>query len=247
MVVISSIQHRSTTLEASNHRQAFTNQSMLDRRLLLRSAWSLLVCAAVGVLCYQFVDWRVAQWVHREGLGKQYPALKWPTYLGWWLEAGSLVIICSIVVGRVFAPWQRWQRVLLAAAISVTVASGIAEQVKVVFGRPWPETWRKDQQGNDNSSYIRDGDYDFRWFDGSDSYGSFPSGHTTIICAAMSVVWIAWPKARWLAALLVAAVVVGLVGNNYHFVGDTVAGGLLGALTGMWSCAVFGLSPDQKS
>jgi membrane-associated phospholipid phosphatase len=220
---------------------------MLDRRLLLRSAWSLLVCAALVVLCYQFVDWRVAQWVHREEFGKQYPALKWPTYLGWWLEVGALVAICSLVVGRAVGPWQRWQRVLLAAAISVTVASGIAEQTKVVFGRPWPETWRKDQQGHDNSSYIRDGDYDFRWFRGDDAYGSFPSGHTTIICAAMSVVWIAWPKARWLAAMFIAAVVGGLIGNNYHFVGDTVAGGFLGSLTGIWSCAVFGLSFGKQS
>lgn len=212
--------------------------SMFGRRLIFRSVLSLLICAAVVAMCYQFVDWRVAQWVHREQLGKNYPVLKWPTYLSGWLEVTALVVICLLVVWRTFAPWQRWKKVLLTAALSVTVASGIAEQVKVVFGRPWPETWR-----DDNSSYIGNGDYDFRWFHGNDDYGSFPSGHTTIICAAMSVVWIGWPQARWLAALLVAAVVVGLVGNNYHFVGDTVAGAFLGSVVGAWSSAAFLSNP----
>lgn len=227
---------------------------MIDRRLLFRTLWALLACVVLVSVCYLLVDWRVAQWAHHGHWGEQFPALKWPTYLSWWVEVGALVAICLLSIARAFRPWQRWQRVLLAAALSVTVASGIAEQVKVFFGRPWPETWRKDQHGQPNRSYIHDDDYDFRWLDGSDAYGSFPSGHTTVICAAMSVIWIAWPAARWLAAMLIVAVVVGLVGNNYHFVGDTVAGGFLGTLTGIWTCALFGLSrgafvpsPDAQS
>jgi membrane-associated phospholipid phosphatase len=208
-----------------------------NRQLALHTALLLLACTVLAALCYWFVDWRVARWVHDEQLGQNFPWLKWPTYLSWWIEIAALVIICLLALWRAFGTWQRWQKVLLAAALSVTVASGIAEQVKVVFGRPWPQTWR-----HDNSSYIDNGDYDFRWFHGSDDYGSFPSGHTTVICAAMSVVWIAWPRIRWLAALTVLAVVVGLVSNNYHFVGDIVAGAFLGSIVGAWSARLLGVA-----
>ena len=35
--------------------------------------------------------------------------------------------------------------------------------------------------------------------------------------------------------------VVALVGNNYHFVGDCVAGGFLGSIGGAWTAHFLGL------
>jgi hypothetical protein len=46
------------------------------------------------------------------------------------------------------------------------------------------------------------------------------------------VLWVAYPKLRPLWALMVLAVVIGLIGADYHFVSDIVAGGFLGASTG---------------
>ena len=58
-------------------------------------------------------------------------------------------------------------------------------------------------------------------------------------CAVASVAWVAWPKARIVAVLAVVAVVGALVGDNYHFVGDCVAGGLLGSLGGVWAARLL--------
>lgn len=223
----------------SNERMASVIGGEVGLRLVYRTAGALVVCAVLVGLCYWLVDWRVARWVYEQKFGEHH-YLKWPTYLSPCIEDLAPIAVALVVLRRVFGPWRRWEVVLLAAALSVMVAVGIAEQVKVVFGRPWPETWR-----NGNLSYISNDDYAFRWFHGNDEYGSFPSGHTTIICGAMSVVWIAWSKIRWLAAMFVLAVIVGLVADNYHFVGDTVAGAFLGSICGVWSCVVFGLRDSR--
>lgn len=233
-------------MNSSDGSPSLARPAVPNLRLLCGTGAAVLVGVVAVFLCYLFVDRPVATWVHSLGLGAD-RWLKQPTYWNAYVEYGAPFIVALLVLRRAFGPWRDVERVLLATALSVLVASDLAEQLKVVFGRPWPETWT-----HDNSSFIGNGDYAFRWFRGSDDYGSFPSGHTTVICAAMSVLWYTWPKLRWLYAFAVLAVVVGLVGNDYHFVGDVVAGGFLGWLCGRWSFAVFGLaatfaSSDQKS
>ena len=60
----------------------------------------------------------------------------------------------------------------------------------------------------------------------------------TAICAVISVLWIYYPKFRVIYALVVAAVAIGLLGADYHFVSDIIAGSLLGAVTG-WLTVVL--------
>ena len=52
------------------------------------------------------------------------------------------------------------------------------------------------------------------------------------------MLWFAYPKLRPLWGLTVLAVGVGLIGADYHFVSDIVAGGFLGASTG-WLAVVL--------
>ena len=59
-------------------------------------------------------------------------------------------------------------------------------------------------------------------------YSAFPSGHTTGICTVMTVLWLCYPRYRALYALAIAAVAVGLVGADYHFLSDVIAGGFVG-------------------
>jgi membrane-associated phospholipid phosphatase len=117
----------------------------------------------------------------------------------------------------------------------------LGEQLKHVFGRYWPETW-----SHDNPSLIRDGAYGFHPFHGGDAYGSFPSGHTARTVAVVSVFWLAYPKTRLLCLLLAASVMVDLVGMNYHFVGDTIGGAGLGAVTGMYTAHFFLAHPSAR-
>jgi membrane-associated phospholipid phosphatase len=122
---------------------------------------------------------------------------------------------------------------LMTCSISLIVAEAAKNQLKYDFGRTWPERWI-----NNNPSLISNGAYGFNFFHGGPGYSSFPSGHMTVICAVTSVLWIYYPKLRVLYALVVAAIALGLLGADYHFVSDIIAGVLLGTVTGWLAVAV---------
>ena len=115
---------------------------------------------------------------------------------------------------------------IFLATLAVIVAESIKTALKLVCGRAWPETWV-----NDNPSFIRDGVYGFFPFHGGPGFASFPSGHTTVVAAAMGVLWLRLPRWRPLYALLIAATAIGLVGMDFHFLSDIVAGFCLGTAT----------------
>jgi membrane-associated phospholipid phosphatase len=130
-------------------------------------------------------------------------------------------------------PLPRLQTVAVLAAASLAVADAVKDQLKFAFGRTWPETWVRN-----NPSFIHDGVYGFNPFHGGPGFASFPSGHTTAICAVMSVLWICYPRFRLLYAVAIATVAVGLIGADFHFLGDVIAGGFLGVSTG-WLTVVL--------
>ena len=129
---------------------------------------------------------------------------------------------------------SRFQNCVLLCSLSLIVAELTKAQLKPFFGRTWPDTWI-----NDNPSFLRDGVYGFNFFHGGRAYASFPSGHTAVACAVLAVLWIYYPRWRPLYALAALAVAVGLIGANYHFVSDVIAGGFVGVssawmLTSLW-------------
>jgi membrane-associated phospholipid phosphatase len=142
-------------------------------------------------------------------------------------------------------PLARWQTAAVNCSISVIIAEMTKSELKYVFGRTWPDTW----VGN-NPSFLRDGSYGFNFFHGGAGYASFPSGHTAVTCAIASVLWIYYPRLRPLWALGVLAVAAGLLGANYHFLGDIIAGGFVGTSTGwmtvtLWNARLGKPTPPQ--
>lgn len=126
-------------------------------------------------------------------------------------------------------PGPRGQ-IALRIAVAVLVAITLKEQLKFVFGRTWPETWT-----NNNVSYIKDGVFGFfpqnGWYAlASDrTYHSFPSGHTTIISVVALSLALNWPQFKWLMPIPVLLVAAGMIGANYHWVSDLLAGAALGS------------------
>jgi membrane-associated phospholipid phosphatase len=109
----------------------------------------------------------------------------------------------------------------------------IKNELKWIFGRSWPESWKN------NPSFIRDHVYGFHWFEGGGIYNSFPSGHMTLAAAILSVLWMGYPRWRAAYGVMAGVAATGLVGSNFHFLGDVVAGGFLGATIGIASFKLF--------
>lgn len=226
-----------------------TTKPLVNQQGLLAAtmAFALLV-----VLCIAFVDRPVATWVH-ENVGDE--RFGWFTinYVGVPLKFGpfalmaipaealwplapfvAVVMAIAALVGR---PPKGYGSIALACCFSVLAAIPINGYLKRAFGRTWPESWI-----GHNPSWIRDGVYGFFPFHEGEGWRAFPSGHTMVISALASVLYVALPKLRLACVALVALVVVGLIGGNYHFVSDTIAGLYFGAGIGLGTAALI-LSP----
>jgi len=205
--------------------------------LFRRSLLALLAGSLLVVLCYFFVDRPVAFFVQEHGINR-HELLKWLTYPPPYLEAWAPAVLVALAARRAWGPFAQWERTLLAACVSLLVALQFKESLKFIFGRAWPDTWV-----HDNLSLIRNDHYGFHWLGGIPEYASFPSGHTTRVVSVVAVCWIAYPGGRWLGAAATTTIAVSLIGMNYHFVGDVIAGGFVGGLVGTWTAHFCGLGP----
>lgn len=201
--------------------------------LARRTFIALLICTALVALCYFFIDRPVAWFVHDEALSENRLFL-WLTLPPPILQSWTPAVLAMLAILRAFRPLRQSERALLASCIAIIVADQCRESLAYCFGRYWPETWT-----HDNPSYIKNGEFGFHLFHSGSWYGSFPSGHMARIASLAAVLWIAWPRGRWLGVLCSLAVAVGLLGMNYHFVGDVIAGSFVGGIVGAyaaWLC-----------
>ena len=189
---------------------------------------ALVFAAYVGAILgsIAFIDRPVAETAH--AVWRAYPAFEAMTHLVDPIPVLAGLATGGYVVAALFGvrPGPRGV-VALRIALAVLVAIALKEQLKFVFGRTWPETWT-----NNNPSYIKDGVYGFFPFKGfgtGRAYHAFPSGHMTAISVAAVSVALNWPRLRWVMPLPVLMAAVGMIGANFHWVSDLIAGTGLGA------------------
>jgi len=196
-----------------------------EYRTLLRH--SLIVtssCIFAVVICYFWVDRTVTFFVSDHHIN-DIAVFRWLTYPPPELQNWSALMLTVLIIRRAWGPFQRWQKVLFVACVSVIIADDFRISLGDVFGRYWPETWT-----HDNPSLIGTGTYGFHPFQRGDDVGSFPSGHACRILGFAGVWMIAIPVTRVIAIVLSVPMLVSLVAMNYHFVSDVIAGSVLGAL-----------------
>jgi membrane-associated phospholipid phosphatase len=198
----------------------------MQARCSVRWAIALLLTGAAVCICYFWLDKPIAFFAHAE-LGQSrwfYRATQIPEFLA------PIALLALLVLGvRAVAalPVTRSETVVLLCSVSLLIANASKNQLKFLFGRTWPETWI---QGN--PSLIRDGVYGFHPFHSGAAFRSFPSGHTAVVCAVLAVLWLCYPRLRFVYACAAAAVIIGLVGANFHFLSDCIAGAFVGAWIG---------------
>jgi membrane-associated phospholipid phosphatase len=208
------------------------------RRLLFWSICTVALCSIVVTLCYFFVDKPVAFLVKDQDLPR-FVVLKWLTYPPPIIETFAPGALVLLMIRRAFGPWKRWEVVLLVVCVSLLVTCETKDILKYVAGRYWPDTWI-----DNNPSLLRDDAYGFHPFHDGVAYGDFPSGHLARTLAIVSVFWIAYPNwiCRMLCVLAVLAEVSGILGMNYHFVSDVIAGSVVGSIIGAYTAEMFTLS-----
>jgi membrane-associated phospholipid phosphatase len=197
-------------------------QKPLRRIALVFGALFLVVA-----LTYFFADRHVAEALRPHFYGV--PFFTWLTYIVKPLTPIASIIAAVVAVralaGRPFTPAESS---LLRLCCAILIAGVLTYELKDIFGRTWPETWV-----NNNPSYFGNGTYGFFPFHGGQGYASFPSGHMTAISALAGALWFLWPRLRWLGVALATAVAVGLLGADYHWLSDIMAGAIVGGSTGV--------------
>jgi membrane-associated phospholipid phosphatase len=190
---------------------------------------ALLAVAVAVVVCYVWFDWVIANWVHaHKAVYRSRDIFEPLTHIpDPFIPVGAAAFLIFGLRAVSGAPSRKLYDVIVACGISAVMTETIKNGLKWFFGRPWPETWR-----HNNSSWIGNQDYAFHWFQGGGQFSSFPSGHTAATFAVLSVLWICYPRWRALYVLAALAVIASLVGANFHFLGDTIAGAFLGATVG---------------
>jgi membrane-associated phospholipid phosphatase len=210
----------------------------LYKTLLLRSALALLACVCLVTICFFFVDRPVAFWVHDHDL-RRFQFLLWlqdpPPYLQAWAPA----VLTALLIRRAWGPFRRWELTLLAACVSLLIAVQFKDSLKFCCGRYWPDTWI-----DNNPSLLANDAYGFHPFHGGTAYASFPSGHMTRTLSIAAVVWLAYPRWRWACIAAPVLVAIGLVGMNYHFVGDVIGGSFIGGFVGVYTAYACGVVPE---
>lgn len=185
------------------------------------------------VLSYFFADREVASALRPHLTGVR-PFI-WLTYIATPLTPlASILIVAAGVRALMRHPLTALDSAVLRIASAILIAGILTHELKEVFGRTWPETWI-----NNNPSYFGNGAYGFFPFHGGGGYASFPSGHTTVVSAFAAALWFMWPSVRWIGIAAVLAVAAGLLGADYHWLSDIIAGGTVGGFTG-WAAATIG-------
>jgi membrane-associated phospholipid phosphatase len=201
----------------------------------MRSIAAIVCCAILVALCYYFVDRPVAFWVsdhHTNEFRVLFWLQYWPPLLQEWAPA----VLVVLAIRRAWGPFRHWELTLLAACVSLLIAVQFKDSLKFCFGRYWPDTWI-----DDNPSLLGDGAYGFHPFHHGMAFASFPSGHMTRTGSIAAVLWIAYPRWRWVCVAVPVSVAIGLIGMNYHFVGDVIAGAFVGAIVGVYTAHAFAL------
>ena len=192
--------------------------------------WNWCLCLALTLLgvvtAYYWIDRPVAYFVHANIVWRS--AFIWMQRLPEALPIFSVIALVGAglwtLIGRALS---RCQSVMVLCGLSFIATGALNYQLKFAFGRMWPETYV-----NNNPSLIQIGAYGFSPFHGGSGFASFPSGHAAAIFSVMTVLWLSYPRWRALFALLEGVVAVGLLGGDYHFVSDILAGGFVGWTTG---------------
>ena len=184
------------------------------------------------VLCVQWLDIPLAIWI-AENLGIYAPHLKTSSI------PDTLFLI--VFVFSIFS-WVSYfylkrrniydKRILFFRLTGTLLPLSFALKIllKWIFGRLDTRVWLAYPNHH----------YDFHWFAGIGSFQGFPSGHMLVFTPLLIALWQFYPRYRFYYILFGVILSLGLIATEYHFLGDVLAGALIGAVLYKLVLAGFG-------
>ena len=209
---------------------------MTERSPLTQTAVALILGVVLVVICYFFVDRPVAWFVHDHG-SWMHGLLRWPPLISDWLKDGALPAMIVVVLWWAWKPaavcrrcsWRFGQRdcdhgpqTTAEMGLRPLLARNV-DQRQSLLDQPrrlWLLSLSRRRRVRVFSLRSCGGDL-LRAVD--------PLAQ--LFAMEMAVI-----------VLIGGSVCVALVGMNYHFVSDVIAGAMLGSITGMCMTRLFGLS-----
>jgi membrane-associated phospholipid phosphatase len=167
-----------------------------------------------------FIDRHLADFLYQKNFANSFTKLLSNTPVLLEALAGAVLLSCIIPKMR-----KKFSLLAIHLAITLAIASIVRLGAKALFGRTWPQTWV-----DNNPSWISDRLEGFHPFAEGLAYNSFPSGHALFTFALASVFWYHFPRFRslWVATML--GVFIGQLAQNFHYLGDLLAGSVIGLL-----------------
>ena len=167
-----------------------------------------------------FIDRHLADFLYQQNFANSFAKLL--SNIPLLLEVLAAAFLVSCVMPKIK---NKFSILAIHLVITFTLAAIIRLAAKALFGRTWPQTWV-----DNNPSWISDRLEGFHPFAEGLAYNSFPSGHALFTFALASVFWYHLPRFRslWIAAML--GVFIGQLAQNYHYLGDLLAGAGMGLL-----------------
>lgn len=197
----------------------------MKRFWMIAAAFGL--CVVLSVICILYVDQPVELFVNAHQHHKRiFQVMASPSLLS---LPVALVFLCGYALaGPAGAPGPRAQTWLSVSA-SVLIATALKDELKWIFGRPWPGSW------------VHEGLYTFKPFTDNMFYGGFPSGHTAYIAAPMFMLCRLVPKYRMAWLGIIGMVMLGLVAAGYHYIADVISGLFVGLAAAAGTAAMMPL------
>lgn len=202
----------------------------MDRKKLLRNCiYSILVGGLLTMLCFYFFDRQLITWLAKHHTN----TIKFFDYSSKLPEIALLApisIYVIVIIRFSFNLFSTLDQKALILANAIAITQYLKEILKLFFGRYWPSSWQVLFP-----SLYNDKLYGFHFFHGGLQYQSYPSGHAATLLATFTTLWLLFPSWRWLYIILVSLGMVGVLGMNYHFISDLIAGSLLGFLVALYA------------
>lgn len=114
--------------------------------------------------------------------------------------------------------YARLLRLMPLIAVSEPLALGLKFLSKWVFGRTQARLYVRHPWA-----------HDFHWLHGHGAFLGFPSGHMLIAATLVTLITAVYPRLRLWGWLALIALALALMLSSYHYLGDVIAGWLIGA------------------